>query len=491
MASASIFGRVPKVEVNYVPHPGQDEVSEALAANFQSITPASIIEIICGRGWGKTLYMACDILVPFLDQHPGAKVMWVAPTYLVCMSLIEDVFKAINETSGKQYIPKHDGEGNQVWEFVTTKSGSVLKWYNGAEVTFRSADSPDSIVSRGFNLIIIDEACLIADEKIFTLQILGTARKAGIKIFMISTPRGKKHWTYKYFLKGQDAKETMYLSFTQPFDKNPYYSKVLEQLIKDIPEWVYRQEYMAEFIEDGDSVFRGIEHVLFGNEISFEGQQQEWELPLTDIKVKTLTGEYKREAADRRFVVGLDLAKSIDYTVLWTMDIDTGDLVYYRRLNKMDYRDVLRISTDVCKKFNHAELIFDATGVGAGLADVLNNYDVIAHPYVFTNESKNEIVNKLSLSIQYQEIKIPNIVTVKNELSVFTYTITRTGKISYNAPSGFHDDIVMALALANWYRKENVGSEDIAIVEDIMSINEERAYHRPGSMAEYMHEDND
>lgn len=491
MASASIFGKVPKVEVNYTPHAGQDEVSEALLANFQSENPASIIEIICGRGWGKTLYMACDILVPFLDQSPGAKVMWVAPTYLTCMSLIEDVFKAINETNGKQYIPKHDAEGNQVWEFVTTKSGSVLKWYNGAEVTFRSADAPDSIVSRGFNLIIIDEACLIADEKIFTLQILGTARKQGIKIFMISTPRGKKHWTYKYFLKGQDKNENMYLSFSQPYHKNPYYSKVLSQLIKDIPEWVYKQEYLAEFIEDGDSVFRGLEHVLFGNEISFEGQQQEWSTDLTDITVKTFTGEYKREAADRRFVVGLDLAKSVDYTVLWAMDVDTGDLVYYRRLNKMDYRNVLQIATDVCKKYNHAELIFDATGVGAGLADVLNNYDVTAHPFVFTNESKNEIVNKLALSIQYQEIKIPNITTVKNELSVFTYTLTRTGKISYAAPSGFHDDIVMSLALANWYRKENVGSEEIGIIEDVLAMNEERVRGRPGSFIEEMYEDND
>lgn len=491
MASASIFGKVPRVEVNYVPHPGQDEVSEALEKNFTSPEPASIIEIICGRGWGKTLYMGCEILVPFLDQHPGAKVMWVAPTYLTCMSLIEDVFKALNETTGKHYIPKFDNDGNQVWEFVTTKSGSVLKWYNGAEVTFRSADSPDSIVSRGFNLIIIDEACLIADEKIFTLQILGTARKQGIKIFMISTPRGRGHWTYKYFLKGQDPKDTMYMSFTQPYNKNPYYSKVLEKLIKDIPEHVYRQEYLAEFIDNGDSVFRGLENVLVGNEITFESHQQEWSLPLTDITVKGFTGERTVDAADRRFIVGLDLAKSVDYTVLWAMDLDTGDLVYYRRLNKMDYRNVLQIATDVCKKYNHAELIFDATGVGAGLADVLNNYDVTAHPFVFTNESKNEIVNRLALSIQYQEIKIPNIVTVKNELSVFTYSLTRTGKISYAAPSGFHDDIVMSLALANWYRKENVSTDEIGVIEDIMAINEERASYRPGSFRQQMEDDND
>jgi phage FluMu gp28-like protein len=226
--------------------------------------------------------------------------------------------------------------------------------------------------------------------------------------------------------------------------------------------------------------------------MSFSGEQQEWCGELEDTVVKTFTGTRSIAAEDRRFIVGLDLAKSVDYTVLLTMDIDSGEVVYYRRLNKMDYRNVLEIATEVCRRFNGAELIFDATGVGAGLADILNNYDVTAHPFVFTNESKNEIVNKLALSIQYQEIKIPNITTIKNELSVFSYAVTRTGKISYAAPAGFHDDIVMSLALANWFRKENAGSDEIGIIEDILAINEERGSRfRPGSFREFMDGDND
>jgi hypothetical protein len=45
------------------------------------------------------------------------------------------------------------------------------------------------------------------------------------------------------------------------------------------------------------------------------------------------------------------------------------------------------------------------------------------------------------------------------ELQRYEYQISSTGNISYNAPSGYHDDCVIALALANWGRWQagNVG----------------------------------
>ena len=44
-------------------------------------------------------------------------------------------------------------------------------------------------------------------------------------------------------------------------------------------------------------------------------------------------------------------------------------------------------------------------------------------------------------------------------LKRYEYAISPTGVITYNAPAGYHDDCVMALALANWRRweAENVG----------------------------------
>ena len=259
--------------------------------------------------------------------------------------------------------------------------------------------------------------------------------------------------------------------------------------MKDLPDWLRRQEYEAEFIEDGDSVFRGLLDCVVGKEIHFPSNQQEWGIAIDDIIVDTPNGKIKRRASDRRFIIAVDLAKSVDFTVIYGMDIDTGACVYYKRMNKTDYREVLKHIVSVCHKYNNAELIFDATGVGSGLADFLNNYDVIAHPYIFTNDSKAELINRLALAIEHKNITIPNIATIKNELSAFTYTITRTGKISYNAPAGFHDDIVIALSLANWFRVENIGTGEIESID--LAIQHNMGGRRPRTFLEEMAEDDD
>lgn len=483
----SVFGPSPKqLTINFTPHVGQQEVNEALKANFMSQTPASIIELICSRGWGKTLWVVCNVLMPYLLGNPNAKVMWVAPNYQIGQSPIDDVFKGTDELTGQHYIPQFDDEGNKIWDFVTTKAGPQLTIFNGATVIIRSAESPDSIVSKGFNLIIMDEAALISKE-VFEKQILGTARKAGIKIFLITTPRGKKHFTYNFYVKGQNQADTEYLSFQQPWHKNPYFNKTLEKLMMDLPDWLRRQEYGAEFIEDGDSVFKNLDSVMTGPEIEYPGSQQEWSAPITDVKSES--GDII-SASDRRFVTAMDIAKSVDFTVITVLDLDSSEIVYYRRLNKTDYRQVLQLASEVCQTYNNAELIFDATGVGSGLADMLNNYDVTCHPFIFTNESKNDIVNKLILAVEYQQLKLPNIKEMRKELSVFTYELTRTGKISYNAPSGFHDDIVMSLALANWFKIENTAPTEVQSIENIITHNNYNA-DRPRSYLEEMMDDND
>jgi phage FluMu gp28-like protein len=170
------------------------------------------------------------------------------------------------------------------------------------------------------------------------------------------------------------------------------------------------------------------------------------------------------------------------------MCIDTGEIFFYKRLNKTDYRTVLEIIERTCKRYNSAPLIFDATGVGTALSDMLRDYDVSAHPFIFTNESKGDLITKLALAIEYANIKIPNIETIVNELSSFTYTLTKTQKISFAAPSGMHDDCVMSIAMANLYRTENQMSATIATIDDILQVNNKN--NRPKSFFEFMDDDN-
>ena len=63
----------------------------------------------------------------------------------------------------------------------------------------------------------------------------------------------------------------------------------------------------------------------------------------------------------------------------------------------------------------------------------------------------------LSTAIQQGKIGFPDGVIVQ-ELQIFEYQFTANG-VKYSAPSGFHDDCVMALALAwnNFNLKRGTG----------------------------------
>jgi len=44
-----------------------------------------------------------------------------------------------------------------------------------------------------------------------------------------------------------------------------------------------------------------------------------------------------------------------------------------------------------------------------------------------------------------------------SELGLFGYKISPAGVTSYNAPDGYHDDTVIALALASWHQAKPKG----------------------------------
>ena len=91
--------------------------------------------------------------------------------------------------------------------------------------------------------------------------------------------------------------------------------------------------------------------------------------------------------------------------------------------------------------------MIDSTGVGDAL---LKNYKrnlPKCMGFKFTSTSKQQLLEALANSIQTKTISYPTGL-IKEELEIFEYTFTSTG-VRYSAPSGFHDDCVIALALAN------------------------------------------
>ena len=68
--------------------------------------------------------------------------------------------------------------------------------------------------------------------------------------------------------------------------------------------------------------------------------------------------------------------------------------------------------------------------------------------YHLTSQSKKQLIDGLAASLDQESIRFPRIPELVNELKAYEYETTKAGNLRSNAPTGYHDDEVIALALA-------------------------------------------
>ena len=74
---------------------------------------------------------------------------------------------------------------------------------------------------------------------------------------------------------------------------------------------------------------------------------------------------------------------------------------------------------------------------------------------MFTQTTKTDLIQRLIVAIEQKRVTWPMGWTVlTDELRRYEYAYTDARRLSYNAPAGYHDDCVIALALANALRRD-------------------------------------
>lgn len=110
--------------------------------------------------------------------------------------------------------------------------------------------------------------------------------------------------------------------------------------------------------------------------------------------------------------------------------------------------------------------------MGAVYIDVLKSvmgdrYSNIITPFTTTNSSKCRIIGQLQSAFQNESIHLMDDKEQNIELGAYSMEFTPKNKnITFNAPNGLHDDIVMALAFAyeGYKTKSKRGQYSIRVV---------------------------
>lgn len=333
---------------------------------------------------------------------------------------VDTVNKNIDRYIERYFLPALRNLPEEIWRW--RKIDKILEIKN-AYIDFRSADNPENIEGFGYDKAFLNEAGIILkDSYLWHNAIQPMLLEFKPQTVIGGTPKGKGLF-YELYLRGQDKGHEDYAAFHFTTFDNPYLDHdTIRKELDRVPELVRRQEYFAEFLDDIGVVFRGVDRVA--------------------------SARPQKPMTNHLYVMGVDLAKVEDYTVIAVYDRKNNMQVFQKRFRSLEWPFQKKQIREIARHYNNAVVVLDATGLGDPIADDLIRDGVAVEPVKLSNQSKKEIIEKLSIWIEQQIIRILPIEETLTELKSFTYDVTAQGNIRYSAPAGFHDDIVIAHALA-------------------------------------------
>jgi hypothetical protein len=240
----------------------------------------------------------------------------------------------------------------------------------------------------------------------------------------ISTPDGRG-WFFDRYQRGQSEEHHDWQSWRWPAYANPHVAdEEIDDAKEGVPDRIFRQEYLAEFVDETGGVFEGLDENLFTGE---------WDLPLSP-------GE-----TEGPYATGVDFARHEDFRVAVTLDA-AGRVVNFDRAQGETWPQIQAEVVSIAEKYPGAVAV-DASRDNKIVAD-LEASGVAIDPVKFSPQRKRELIENLIAAVEAEELSAPEIPSLRNEMQVFEYDVTRGGNVRYDAPSGFHDDTIDALALA-------------------------------------------
>ncbi len=344
-------------------------------ANYQIdaiFTDARYAVIEASTKAGKTAACLVWLLEESLQGKKGQDFYWVAPVY----NQAKIAFRRL-----KAGLPRD--------AFTANESDLTLTLINGARIVCKSAEKPDNLYGEDVYAAVFDEATRAREDAWFALRSTLTATRGKVRI--IGNVKGRKNWAYRLARKAESGEPGMsYQKITayDAVDAGILSEDEIEDARRQLPDNVFRELYLAEPSDD-------------------EGN------PFSMVAIYDCITPMSNQ---KPVCFGLDLAKSVDWTVLIGLDAKRKVCVFERfQKSWLDTTETIR------RIVGNVSCLTDSTGVGDAVLESLqkggrSNFE----GFKFTSPSKQQLMESLALAIQKQEIGFPEGVIV-NELESFEY----------------------------------------------------------------------
>lgn len=359
----------------------------------------------CGRRFGKTILATDGLANRLIDGQDTAY-------FSLSYKNVKLVWREAKRILKPVIVDKSETELRM--ELIT---GGVLEcWTMG---------NAESALGRSYHHIVIDEAATVPDlghDWNETISPMLTDRKGSAHFY--STPKGHNFF-YTLHMRGLDPTEPEWQAFTFTSYDNPHIDPhEIDEQRRWLPDRTFRQEYLAEFLDDAGGVFRGVDAVS------------------TLEKAEPIPGH--------EYVMGVDWARDYDFTVISVIDSTTRQQVHIERFNEISWNLQRKRLQALAEKYKPSAIVAEENSIGSPNIEALQEEGLPVVPFKTTSASKGPLIDALALAIEKQDITLLDDPVQKAELKAYQMERTPSGNWKYNAPAGGHDDTVIGLALA-WH----------------------------------------
>jgi hypothetical protein len=299
-----------------------------------------------------------------------------------------------------------------------------IEFITGGLLEFWSLDDINAGRGRKYRRIIVDEAAMV--KKLMDhWQIVLRSTLADLRgdAWFLSTPKGRNGF-WQMYQWGQDPHKPEWASWQMPTEANPHIDPAeIEAMRLSMPELIYNQEVLAQFLEDAGGVFRHVTDAATAVE-----------------RDKGLDG--------RPYIFGVDWGKHNDFTAVTVLDAGSRSMVHLDRFNQIDYHVQTGRLIALAERFKPAAIVAERNSMGDPIIEQLQREGLPVLPFTTTNATKTRAIDELAMAFERREIQIVNDRVLIGELQAYEMERLPSGMLRYSAPPGMHDDTVISLALA-------------------------------------------
>lgn len=278
-----------------------------------------------------------------------------------------------------------------------------------------------SYIGLKFHTIIVDEAYNISDDWL-SYHIPCTSTYNDSHVILVSTPRTKSGVFWDWYNKNSPQVQTIDWC---SYKGDPQYDALVSQddinfLRSSMSPFRFRTEYEGEFADLSGAVY-GV-----------------------------LTPRNQVHTAD---ILGIDPARTNesgvhDPTGLAFLDISSGHIHGMRVEGSTDPKEDMRLVADIIK--NHPvplkAIVIESNSHGVAAARFLKDFLPSSFHHLirmrnWSNSSKNSDVEAMQVELRAGTVSLGNDLCLLEDFAAIEPQTTPSGKVTYNAAQGSHDDV--------------------------------------------------